>query len=178
MAVYVALLRGINVGASKRIKMDAFRQVILDLGFADVQTFIQSGNVIFSTETSQLALAGVIEKALLQSFGFAVSVVIRSADELAAIFSRCPFAAEKADSTHVALLTEDFPLSSLDRLTQTASDGEEYHLSDHEIYFYLPYGFHNSKLAQTAQKAAPDATFRNWKTISSLLQIARQSSSH
>lgn len=174
MTVYIALLRGINVGASKRIKMDDLRRVFQDLGFAEVQTFIQSGNVIFATVTPQSELTGLIEKALLQKFGFAVNVVIRSAAELALIVSDCPFSADKTDSAHVALLTGDSTLSNLDRLEKSKSGSEEIHLASHEIYLYLPHGFHDSKLAKGVQKAAPDATFRNWKTITSLLQIIRQ----
>src|SRR5712691_11788436 len=97
MTSYVALLRGINVGGRRPVPMDALRGVVESLGHGDVDTYIQSGNVVFDSPSQDArALADELEAALLAEFGFGVEVVVRSAAEMAAIANENPFLARRA----------------------------------------------------------------------------------
>lgn len=81
MSVYISLLRGINVGGHKIIKMEALRALYHSMGLAEAQTLLQSGNVVFSSEiTDRTGLAGQIEQAIEKSFGFHADVILRTAD--------------------------------------------------------------------------------------------------
>src|SRR4051812_42462160 len=107
MSTYVAMLRGVNVGAHNRIKMPALVQVFEDLGHTDVVTYIQSGNVVFrSRSTSEAPLLRAIEARIAADLGCDVSVLLRSRAELAAIVKANPFLKKKADTArlHVTFL--------------------------------------------------------------------------
>lgn len=92
MPVYVALLRGINLGGHKKIKMEELRASLAAMGFDDVKTYIQSGNVVFKTaKISDKALSRKIEATILSKFGHSVSVIIRTADEIKQVIANNPF---------------------------------------------------------------------------------------
>jgi uncharacterized protein (DUF1697 family) len=181
---YVALLKGVNVGAARRIQMASLRDAFADQGFHDVRTYIQSGNVIFSAaEQDRALLAAAIEKALSESFAANIPVMIRTAADMASIVANNPFqeAASAVETSetglvrlHVAFLAgEPGPglAAHLDQAIGHGRSGENFALSGEVIYLYLPEGFHSSRLAQAVQKACPAATFRNWKTVVFLNQV-------
>ena len=92
MPVYIALLRGINIGPNKRIKMEALRKSFETLGFQQVKTYIQSGNVVFKSQKSTPPLLGKkIESRIVTDFGFSASVLVRAGDELAHTIAANPF---------------------------------------------------------------------------------------
>src|SRR5271169_2140546 len=103
MPIYISMLRGINVGGHKLIKMDKLRESFEALGFKQVKTYIQSGNVVFSAgKLSPLKLSKRIEERILTDFGFSVSVISRSSDEMARTIERNPFLKE-SDIDHERL---------------------------------------------------------------------------
>ena len=110
MPSYIAMLRGINIGPHKRVKMDKLRASFEDLGFDSVKTYIQSGNVVFKTSKSSAAsLSKKIEKKLIEDFGFSVSVILRTRDEMETIIRDNPLLKEKGidpSKLHVAFLSE------------------------------------------------------------------------
>lgn len=106
MTVYVAFLRGINVGGRKIIKMEELRRVFVSLGFKNVRTYIQSGNVIFNgPATDPEVLARKIEKKLIKSFGHEVPVLLRTLDDLKDILRRNPFKKIKSSDDVVLFVT-------------------------------------------------------------------------
>src|SRR5271156_4385700 len=110
MPIYISMLRGINVGGHKRIKMDQLRKSFEALGCEQVQTYIQSGNVVFKTgKLSTSALSQRIEKQILSDFGYSVSVISRTADELSKAISNNPFLKRRGidpEKLHVMFLSE------------------------------------------------------------------------
>src|ERR1041384_3315326 len=106
MPVLIALLRGVNLGPHKRMKMDALRGVFESLGFTDVRTYLQSGNVVFRTkERNVQQLAKRIEDSIEQSFGFRSEVVLRTPGQLKEAIACCPFAARPGMEPNKLLIT-------------------------------------------------------------------------
>jgi len=183
MAVYLAFLRGINVGAGNRIRMAALRKVFSDLGFTEVQTYIQSGNVIFcSPAADKQKIASQIEQAVLSSFGFQSPVIIRTVPEISAIVQEAARAAEEIagdentsspaifEYLHIAMYSGILPPGVMERLKAMKSGQEACILSGQQIFLYLPSGVHASKLAAGISRLGLPVTVRNWKTIHYLAQ--------
>lgn len=183
MIIYLALLRGINVGGKNKIKMADLKQMFETLGFDKVETYIQSGNIIFeSTETAD-KLQTVITNEILKTFGFSISVIIRTATELERIIRGCPFsqeeiaAAESAntegESLYVSLLTETPPAERKESLNTYRSTEDEFQIKDRDVYLLLRHSIRNSKLANNLQKLEVPSTTRNWKTMNKLYTIVK-----
>jgi len=184
MHSYIALLRGINVGTSGRIRMDALRKLLEDAGFSRVSTYIQSGNVLFSSDLSEAAAKDALERALKDGANITTVAVLRSAEELAAIIAQCPFSAEEivraqeanqeGESFHVFLLPQEPSEDTLKKLADLPAQNDRYLLSGRTVYLLLRQSIRNSKLALRLQRVFPDLTARNWNTIVQLSELARQ----
>ena len=180
MAIYVSMLRGINVGGNKRIKMDALRRSFDALGLQQVKTFIQSGNVVYkSAKASTTALSNKIEKRLLEDFGFAVLVVTRTAEEMAGAIKNNSFAAAKGidqEKLHVMFLAAPPAPDALSKLNAWIAEPEQCRCLGRELYLYLPNGAGESKLL----KAPLDrillvvSTTRNWRTVNALHKMCQE----
>jgi uncharacterized protein (DUF1697 family) len=179
MPIYIAMLRGINIGPHKRIKMDDLRKSLEDLGFEQVQTYIQSGNVVFKTKkTSTTVLSKRIEEKIISDFGFSASVISRSSDEIVKAIERNPFlnprgsANEKIDpeKLHVMFLSEVPPTAAVEKLSSLIAAPDQCRSIDREIYFYLPNGVSGSILMKKPvdRILAVVTTMRNWRTVNSL----------
>ncbi|MEI8199542.1 MAG: DUF1697 domain-containing protein [Eubacteriales bacterium] len=186
MAVYLAFLRGINVGSGNRIKMTDLWNVFQDIGFTDVQTYVQSGNVIFRSEMEdEQQIILLIEQAIQTAFGFRSTVVLRTAAEMSSIVSTVlqvsdKIAREDSSSSafvfeylHTALFRGIPSSGALDRLQDLKNGREAFILVGRELFLFLPDGFHSSKLAAGVQKAGLPVTIRSWKTISNLEQTVQ-----
>jgi uncharacterized protein (DUF1697 family) len=179
MQVYIAMLRGINVGGHKRIKMEQLRASFEELGFEQVKTYIQSGNVVFKTrKTSTSVLSKSIEKQILSDFGFAVSVISRSSGEIAKAIEANPFVKERGIATeqlHVMFLSAAPDPSALQKLAELTAAPDQFCCLDREIYFYLPNGVSGSVLMKSPvdRVLAVATTTRNWKTVNSIHQMCR-----
>jgi uncharacterized protein (DUF1697 family) len=194
MPIYISMLRGINVGGHKRVKMDELRKSFETLGFEQVQTYIQSGNVVFKAgKLSTLKLSKRIEEAILRDFGFPVSVISRSSDELAAVIEGNPFLKERGidkekldkekidkekidlERLHVMFLSEAPALAALKKLGELTAAPDQLRPIDREIYFYLPNGVSRSVLMKSPvdRILAVVTTTRNWRTVNSLHQMCR-----
>ena len=180
MAIYVSMLRGINVGGNKRIKMDALRRSFDALGFQQVKTFIQSGNVVYkSAKASTTALSNKIEKRLLEDFGFAVLVVTRTAEEMAGAIKNNSFAAAKGidqEKLHVMFLSAPPAPDALSKLNAWIAEPEQCRCLGRELYLYLPNGAGESKLlkAPLDRILSVGSTTRNWRTVNSLHQMCQE----
>jgi len=173
------MLRGINVGGNKRIKMDELRASFEALGFDRVKTFIQSGNVVYKgAGTSTTRLSTKIEKRLLRDFGFAVSVVTRSAEEMAETIKNNPFIAARGvdqEKLHVMFLSATPAPDALSALVPLVSKPEQFRCLEKDIYLYLPNGAGESKLlkAPLDRILSVASTTRNWRTVNSLHQMCQ-----
>jgi uncharacterized protein (DUF1697 family) len=179
MPIYIALLRGINVGGHKVIKMDKLRSSFEALGFESVKTYIQSGNVVFKArKTSSTALSKKIEEKILSDFGFAVSVITRSSDEIETTIIGNPFLRERGidpEKLHVMFLSASPSPVALQQLAAVTAEPDRCHSSGKEIYFYLPNGVSQSVLFKSPvdRILAVVTTTRNWKTVNSLRQMCQ-----
>lgn len=175
MSAAVALLRGINIGRNKRLAMSDLRSLLRELGHPDATTYLQSGNVCLPNVRAGLAETGAqIEAALARDMGLNVSVVMRSADELAAVVAANPFAAVADDpARHLVLFLAE--TADPRRLTLTAADfaPERYRLVGREIHLWCPNGVQNSRLAALRWEdlLGGPATARNWNTVTKLLGL-------
>ena len=175
MKTHIALLRGINVGGYKKVPMAELRQLLSELDFKDVQTYIQSGNVVFkSKETNPLELESKIENAIQNHFRFEVSVLIKTRVQLQCIFSECPFAEEKKKKSYFMLL-HDLPNQDLvDEASTKKYDGEEYQIIKDCIYYYCEKGYGQAKFNMNffEKKLNTFATSRNFNTMVKLLSLS------
>jgi uncharacterized protein (DUF1697 family) len=179
MATYISMLRGINVGGHKRIKMDQLRKSFEALSFEQVRTYIQSGNVVFKTgKLSPIALSKRIEERILHDFGFSVSVVSRTADDLGEAIRNNPFLKQRAidqEKLHVTFLSKAPAPLARKRLLGLAALPDQIHCFGKEIYLYLPNGVSESSLMKTPfdRVLSVVATTRNWKTVNQLHEMCQ-----
>lgn len=177
---YISILRGINVGGHKKIKMDALRQMYSELVYSDVQSYIQSGNVIFSTvETDIHTLGNVISGKILEKFGFEVAVIVLTVDELKNALKNNPFAADTSLDTGRIYLTFLSALPDqtiLDAIPPTYYFPDEFKHWNNVIYCYCPTGYGNTKLTNIffENKLKLTATCRNLNTSKVLLALAEK----
>ncbi|WP_319589472.1 DUF1697 domain-containing protein [uncultured Draconibacterium sp.] len=177
MNKYVAILRGINVGGKNKIKMDALKSSLSILGFEQVQTYIQSGNVVFRfQETSLEDLAKLINKQIQKEFGFDVPVLVLCAEQLANIVSNNPFVGNEnkvAQFLHVTFLKENQVNVNEEKITAQVKAREEFLISNGVIYLYCPQGYGKTKLNNNffESQLKVSATTRNWKTTLKLLEM-------
>jgi uncharacterized protein (DUF1697 family) len=180
MPVMISLLRAVNLGGHNKVRMDALRLLYESLGLRDVQTYIQSGNVIFRTaarDNGRLALR--IEQAIERSFGFRSSIVVRSIAELREVIQRNPFAARTGMDPRRLLVTflatEPTP-EAREKTAAIRTEPEEIRLDGRHLYIYFPNGMGRSKLSPTLLEKAVGAigTGRNWNTVTRLLELAEK----
>lgn len=173
---YVGLLRGINVGGNKMIPMADLRDLIAALGFSDVTTLLQSGNVVFrGAATAPAKLEAQLEAALEKRFGFSVEFHVRTADEWKAIVKANPFAAEALkDPGHLLVSCFKAPLDKTNvKALQAAITGREtLKAAGRHLYMMFPDGVGNSKAAALVdKKLAARGTARNWNTVQKLAAL-------
>lgn len=177
MTIYIALLRGINVGGHKIIKMaDLKQQLETSLGLSKVKTYIQSGNVLFESNEEADELCQRIEQQINTTFGFQVPVILRTSKEWEQIIENCPYPVEtllEGESVHLALLSEMPSQEALNGLTKFQSDLEQYHVQGKEIYLFFRHSFRDSKLPLQIQKLGVSSTIRNWKTTMKLATMTK-----
>jgi uncharacterized protein (DUF1697 family) len=169
MPVHIALLRAINVGGTGAVPMAELKAICEEIGFTEVKTYIQSGNVVFRSGDSEKAAGEKLDEALGKRLGKKPGVMIRSRKEMAAIAGNAPFPDAKPSFVLVHFLPEAAPKNALDAMV--APDGEEAVISGHEIYVHYPVGSGKSKLKLPALKAG---TSRNINTVRKLVEIAAE----
>ena len=176
MAVYVALLRGINVGGHKRIPMGRLRKSLEALGFEQVKTYIQSGNVVFKTaKLSPAGLSKRIEESILRDFGHSVSVISRTLEEMGKTIETNPFLKKRGidpAKLHVMFLPESPVPSALKQFEGLTAAPDQSRCLGKEIYLYLPNGVGESLANNPLERRLlKRGTIRNWRTVSNLYQM-------
>ncbi|MEU9032650.1 DUF1697 domain-containing protein [Streptomyces sp. NPDC048383] len=177
---YAALLRGINVGGSKKVPMARLRPLMEALGHGDVRTYLQSGNAVFtSTRQDPDALARELEAAIEAHFGFRVACLVVDGDHLKAVADACPFPAAELEGKqlHATFFSEQPAEDRFRSVDPAAHLPEEYRIGDRVVYLYAPDGLGRSKLAEALAKPAVvkglDVTTRNWNTVVKLVELTR-----
>ncbi|MET9551629.1 DUF1697 domain-containing protein [Streptomyces sp. NPDC006645] len=179
---YGALLRGINVGGSRKVPMAALRDVLTGLGHRDVATYLQSGNAVFTDTTGadEATLAAALGDAIQEQFGFPVECLVRDAAYLKAVADACPFPAAslQGKQLHVTYLSEAVDLDRFAAIDQESYLPEEFRLGDRALYLYTPDGLGRSKLAEVLSRPRVYkgliATSRNWNTVVKLVELTHE----
>jgi uncharacterized protein (DUF1697 family) len=173
---HIVLLRGINLGARNRVAMPKLRELLEDAGFENVGTYVQSGNVVLSSDLTEKGLARKVKRVLADGFGLELEVVVRTRNELAGVVRRNPLGdvATNPKRYQVSFLSEKAAPAIVRELAALAAPSEQFAAHGRELYAWHPEGVARSKL--WARLAGKDlgvvATARNWTTVTSLLALA------
>lgn len=173
---YVALLAGVNIGAKTTIAMAELRRVFADLGFAQVRSYIQSGNVVFQTPAQdERRLISDIQAAIQQDLGQQVDLLLRTGSELAAVLSANPFKDRQEDPTKllITFLAEKPAADRVAKLVPPAGETGELELVGREVFVNVPDGYGRSKLSNAfvAKALGVPATTRNWRSVAKLHEL-------
>jgi uncharacterized protein (DUF1697 family) len=176
MTVFVAMLRGVNVGGNS-LKMDWLRRACEGIGLKNVRSYVQSGNLVFSSGSSAGKLEPALKKLIDAQTRLPVTVVIRSASEMTKIAAGNPFLKQQGiDSAklHVTFLGKAPSKPSVAKLDALAGTRDQYRLAKREIYLHCPENYGQTRLSNTGiEKAlAVGATTRNWNTVTTLCAMA------
>jgi len=177
MEIYIALLKGINVGGNNILPMTELVAVFEGLGLSNIKTYIQSGNVVFQCkQINSIELSQEICAAIKKRCGFVVHIFILEANDLKNTIASNPFPAAEAEPNMLHL----FFLSSLPEnpdwktLESAKKDSEQFRLIDKVLYLYAPEGIGRSKLAMKVERAlGVTATARNWRTAKKLMEMMK-----
>ena len=168
MAVFVALLRAINVGGSGKLLMSELKALCEEAAFTEVKTYIQSGNVLFETRLSAAKARATLEKALSKKLGAPARAMLRSADQLEALLDQNPFKKQPPNRVLIVFMDEAPAAKAVSAVV--SPDGEQLHLAGTELFIYYPNGSGRSKLKLPFIKAG---TARNVNTVTKLAAMAR-----
>jgi uncharacterized protein (DUF1697 family) len=179
MATYVALLRGINLGSRNRVSMPDLRELFLALGSENVETYVQSGNVVFESATRDAAkLTAEIEKRIAGDLGLEVTVLLRTKAQLAKLLAGNPFSKSEKDPTklHVTFLAAKPAAARVRELDAKYGDPDEFRVVGPDVYLHTPGGYGRSKLSNAyfERRLGVPATTRNWKTVTKLAELAER----
>jgi uncharacterized protein (DUF1697 family) len=168
---YAALLRGINVGAARKVPMAELAELFAGLGHADVSTYIQSGNVVFSSSRAEPTIAPALEAAIDKRFGVEVRVLLRCHAELVAVEAANPFGGTRG--VHVVFFQRAPSTSAAARLDPDRSPGDSFALAGRELFLQLPTGAGRTKLTlgYLEKQLGVAGTQRNWNTLLRLIAL-------
>lgn len=180
MKKYISILRGINVGGKRKILMKDLKELYQNLGFSDVETYIQSGNVIFNSDSDRNEISDRIEKAILEKYAFEVPVIIRTKEELLNIQSSNPFIKLEEDkenlinNLHLTFLESIPTTENIEKAKEIESKTtDRFKITENNIFIFCEGKYHTSKLTNNflEKKLKTKATTRNWKTIEKLTEL-------
>ena len=168
MNTFIALIRAVNVGGHNRLPMAGLRNLLKELGFLNVSTYIQSGNVVFQTDQNdKLKLEKDIHNGIKAKFGLELIVFVKRKSDLQNIVYNCPFSEKKKINTYFAILSEQPNENLVEFASGITYQNEVYHILNDCIYVYCPNGYGRSKfnLKNFESKLRVSATARNYKTM-------------
>jgi uncharacterized protein (DUF1697 family) len=176
MPTHIALLRGVNVGGNP-LKMERLRELCAELGFENVRTYVQSGNVVFESPRTPGQCLQRLKEKLAGETRLPVAVVLRTASDLRRIIDENPFLKKRGiDSSklHVTLVDRAPAKSAAQLLSMVDAGDDEFRIAGAEIYIHCPNGYGQTKLSNTRieKLLSVSATTRNWNTVNKLCEIA------
>lgn len=173
----IAILRGINVGGKRKILMDDLKGICQKLGWANVVTYIQSGNLIFGSNLQNSELEKTLENAISYNYGFDVPVIVRNAIELQSSIDKNSFFAKDSDITklHLTFLKEKPTDENVEKIKTYNYDPDKFEIDEKDVFIYCAGKYHQSKLTNNffEKKLEVGATTRNWKTVLKLQELSR-----
>jgi uncharacterized protein (DUF1697 family) len=177
VTTHIALLRAVNVGGRGKVAMTDLRAMLEELGFEAPQSLLQSGNLVFASETTGAALEAVLEQEAKARLGLATDFIVRTANEWRRIVAANPFAAmAKEDPTHLVVMPLKSPpdAAGLKGLRAWIPGREAIEASGRELYISYPDGIGTSKLtgAVIERRVGARGTARNWNTVTKLAALA------
>lgn len=181
MTTHLALLRGINVSGHNMIKMDALQKMLENMGFTNVATYIQSGNVFVTSEEPDAATVGFkIKQEIFKEFGFDVTAIVLKKEDLQNCFSNNPFLKEKeADlkKLYVAFVSKELRNDNINDLKISQFKPDEAQIDKNKIFIKYAVGAGKTRLDQKyiEKKLNLTATIRNWNTVTNLLKMYEDS---
>jgi len=171
---YVGLLRGVNVGGRNKVSMAELRALVESLGYREVRTFIQSGNVIFAADGPVTAKA--LESAIAVKFNISVAVVLRTPGELEQVLRENPFTGADPSNLHVGFMTQRPSAEVVAALDHDRFLPELFAVIGAELYLWLPDGMARTKLpGYLDRQLRTPTTIRNWRTLNKLAELAHGS---
>ncbi|WP_085832382.1 DUF1697 domain-containing protein [Clostridium merdae] len=178
---YVVLFRGINVGGKNIIKMNDLKQLLLDLNFKNIRTYVQSGNVVLDSDLDEASLYNTVSDGFVKRFGFEIGVIIRNIDEIQYLIAQMPFSLDEMIAAETAAPQVEHLyvcfLESLPEQSQIEAIRRKYVGSDilrerkRECYLLCHQSIRKSKLAGYISKVFHTATVRNWKSVCNLYDM-------
>jgi uncharacterized protein (DUF1697 family) len=172
VATYVAFLRGVNLGPNNKIPMPALRSMAEDLGYTDVATFINSGNLIVSSPKKAATVEQEISKAIKDTFGRSIDVTVRTPAQLKKVLAENPYPDGNPSQVTVAFLTKAPAKDAKDRVAAVAKNHEPFAFARQEVYVNYSQGIGKSKLAEKfSDIIGVSSTVRNIRTVERVLTL-------
>lgn len=174
MPVHIALLRGINLGSHNRVSMPELRELLTGHGYGDVQTLVQSGNVIFTSRLGPARLERELQRQIADGLGVDTPVVVRSRDQIADVVARDPLGKVAANPKRyqVTFLAEEPDADAVAAAEAVEVAPERLVVHGREVYTWHPDGVQRSKANAAIAKHLGTGTARNWNTVTKLLELA------
>ena len=175
---YVSILRGINLGGHNTIKMDDLKKILSKCGLTQIETYIQSGNVVYQHKSTDIKkLETLIKDKILKEFNFDVPIITLTIDELKIIAKNNPFSKTNTKDVsffHLTFLADEPQTENLNKMKDINYEPDEFVIIGKAVYLYCPNGYGNTKLSNKffESKLKVTATTRNWKTTNELITIA------
>jgi uncharacterized protein (DUF1697 family) len=177
MTKFVALVRGINVGGKTKVPMADLKQLFADLGYSDISTYINSGNVFFSTRArSRDRICAAVERSIVDKTGVSTKVVLRTPAELQTVIAGNPLAGKGLEVGHLAVtFLNGAPAADSAKALARIPGDDEFVLTGSDLYLHCPAGFAETKMTVGAIERAVGgltATTRNWRTVTKLAALS------
>ena len=175
MAIYVAFLRGINLGPTNKISMPELREMAEGLGYSDVATYINSGNLIFVSAKKAADLEREISSGLQKRFGTSIDVAVRTPAQLKKILADNPYPDGSPSQVTVAFLTKAAPAAAKEKVAAMATEAEPFTFAGSEVYVHYSNGIGKSKLAEKFSSViGVSSTVRNLNTVTKVLALCER----
>lgn len=170
----IAILRGINVGGKRVLRMAELRELCEQLGWNNVSTYIQSGNIFFESERPEAKLESELHSAIKDRFGYDVPVIVRSKEELSRVIQKNPFLDTHTDisTLHLTFLRNRPTSEAIEKIQSFDHSPDQFHIHNRYIFLSIPGKYHQTKLSNQffEKKLEVETTTRNWKTVLRLLE--------
>ena len=177
MTTFIVLLKGINVGGHRKLPMSELRSILESIGFINPRTYIQSGNVVLTSEhNDKNYVERMVSQAIHDKFGFEVMIIAMTRSDLESVFDRCPFPEEKKKRSYFMLLHKAPTKAMIASVSEKIYPGELYQIIGTCIYYFsdVPFGRSKFNVNFFERHLNTFATSRNYNTILKLLSLSAE----
>lgn len=173
---YVVMLRGVNVGGKNKLPSAVLKAACESAGFDNVRTYLQSGNVVFTSSATPAAVVSRFQTSLTKASGLTPALIVRTAGEMRKIAAKHPFGAEESNGSLLAVVFLDgkLPQTAKAKLQALLAEDERLKIGTREVFAWFPNGMGRSKLANALhdKTLGVPCTVRNWNTVTALAELA------